>query len=88
MILGALNAMHAIGLNHTKQVLVVTSDIDERCVLMAYIQLSLYGVPAVIIQQNSLSMQTYGAPWFTPVFIFDGWTWRARRAFNQTSSTK
>ena len=88
MIIGALNAMHEIGLNHSKQVLVVASDIDERCVLMAYIQLSLYGVPAVIIQQNSLSMQTYGAPWYTPVFIFDDWTLRARRIFNQTSSIK
>ena len=83
MILGALNAMHEIGLNHSKQVLVVASDIDERCVLMTYLQLSLYGVPAVIIQQNSLSMQIYGAPWFTPTFIFGGWTLRARRAFNQ-----
>ena len=83
LIIGAINAMREIKLNPSKQMIVVANDIDERCCLMCYIQLSLYGVPAVITQQNTLSMQTYGAPWFTPVFIFDGWTWRFNRAFSQ-----
>ena len=83
LIIGAINAMREIKLNPSKQMLVVANDIDERCCLMCYIQLSLYGVPAVVIQQNTITMQTYGSPWYTPVFIFDGWTWRFNRAFSQ-----
>lgn len=83
LIIGAINAMREMNINHSKQLLVVANDIDERCVLMCYIQLSLYGVPAIVLQQNTLSEQTYGSPWFTPVFVFDGWTWKAQRALSQ-----
>ena len=39
----------------TKSMLAVAQDIDIRCVWMAYIQLSLYHIPAVVIHQNSLT---------------------------------
>lgn len=55
MILGMINAMHKIGLNHRKQVFIVANDLDERCVLMTYIQLSLAGVPAIVQQKDSMS---------------------------------
>ena len=88
LVIGAINAMREINLNPSKQMLVVANDIDERCVLMCYIQLSLYGVPAVITQQNTITMQTYGSPWYTPVFIFDGWTWRVNRLFQKNTDTE
>ena len=81
MILGALNGMRRIGLNHSKEILVVANDIDERCVMMCYIQLSLYGVPAIIRQQNTITMETFGESYFTPAFVIDGWRWKMRRAF-------
>ena len=86
LVIGAINAMREMKLNPSKQMLVVANDIDERCVMMCYIQLSLYGVPAVVIQQNTITMQTYGSPWYTPVFIFNGWTLRFNRAFSQGDS--
>jgi len=42
-----------------KDALFVGQDIDARCARMAYIQLSLLGVPAVIHHMNTLTMQEY-----------------------------
>ena len=85
LIYGAMNAMKRYGFNPTKQFLVIAGDIDERCVLMCYIQCSLYELPAIIRHQNSLTGETFGAPWITPVFNFDGWIWRYRRMFRPLS---
>ena len=76
MIYGFLNAFREYGFNHSKEVLVHASDLDERCVWMAYIQCSLYGVPAVVVQQNTLTMEKFGSPWYSPVYIFDMWCWK------------
>jgi len=55
---------------------IIANGVDERCVWMTFIQCSLYGVPAIVSQQNTLTMETYGAPWMTPVYIWEGWPWR------------
>lgn len=44
-------------------------DIDARCVHMAYLQLSLAGVPAIIKHQDALTRQLWDV-WKTPAFIF------------------
>lgn len=75
-IIGAVNAMFQHGYNPCKQLLVTGYDLDARCVHMSYIQLSLMGVPAMIQQRNSLSLETYGDYWVTPVFILNGWAGR------------
>lgn len=46
LILAAAEAMLAKGLNYYTQLVVSATDSDLRCVHMAYIQLSLYGIPA------------------------------------------
>lgn len=75
-VIGAVNAMFQKGYNPCKQLLVTGYDLDPRCIHMSYIQLSLMGVPAMIQQRNSLSEQTYGDYWFTPIFILDDWSGR------------
>ncbi len=42
---------------------------------MTYIQCALYGIPAVVIHGNSLSLEEW-SHWYTPVYIFDGWRFR------------
>ena len=86
LILGAANGMHEAGFNPQRQMLSVVNDLDERCVWMCYVQLSLYGLPAIVRRQNTLTLETYGAPWYTPTFIFDGWTLWTRRAFDEEQS--
>jgi hypothetical protein len=40
---------------------------------MTYIQLSLYGIPAIVRHGNSLTMQSW-SQWLTPVYIMGGWS--------------
>lgn len=69
MSLGALDVLKSNGINYTRNCFIECSDIDLRCVHMAYLQLSLAGVPAIIKHQNTLTLETWSA-WKTPAFIF------------------
>ena len=71
IICGFANAMHEIGLNPQKDVLIYACDIDERCVFMTYIQCSLYGIPAIVQQRNFLTGEILSEPWFTPLFVLN-----------------
>ena len=83
MILGFANAMKECGYNHSQQLFVLATDIDVKCVYMCYLQLSLYGIPAVIIHGNSLTLEEWSR-WYTPVYILEGWGWRSRRPITQS----
>lgn len=76
-VLGYANAMRERGFSYSTQLVVQAKDIDPKCVHMAYIQLSLYGIPAVIIQGDTLA-DTEIARWYTPIYILDGWSMRLR----------
>jgi hypothetical protein len=54
--------------NIARNLVVECSDIDSRCVHMAYLQLGLAGIPAVIFKRDTLSMQTWER-WETPAYI-------------------
>lgn len=58
--------------NISRNLLVVCGDIDERCVHMTYLQLSLAGIPAVIYHQDALTLETWGV-WETPAYLMQ---WR------------
>lgn len=63
--LGALNEFLKIGVNPLNQCLVVAYDLDERCISMTFIQLSLYKIPAVVMNKNAITDKMYGAVWKT-----------------------
>lgn len=67
LVLGALNALLDLGVNPCRQARVQASDLDERCVLMTFIQLSLYGIPAVVLRQNAVTDEIVGSPLVTPI---------------------
>lgn len=73
MILGAAKAMANRHLNYQKQMLATGIDIDIKCVQMAYLQLSLLGIPAVIIHGNSLTDEVLSR-WYTPAYMLDMWS--------------
>ena len=83
MVLGFANAMKECGYNHNQQMFVMATDIDLKCAYMCYLQLSLYGIPAVIIHGNSLSLEEWSR-WYTPVYIIEGWGWKSRRPSAQS----
>lgn len=79
MVLGFASAMHREKLNYCEQMVAYCCDIDIKCVYMAYLQLSLYGIPAVIIHGNSLTLEEW-SQWYTPIYMLRGWPLRERTA--------
>lgn len=75
MILGFAKAMKNRGFDHTSQMVVTATDVDLKCVYMTYLQLSLYGIPAVVIHGDTLALKEWSR-WYTPVYMLDGWVWR------------
>ena len=72
MVIGFAQAMHNNKLNPQQQLLVTGVDIDIKCVYMSYLQLSLYGIPAVIYHGNSLTNGVWST-WYTPMYVIGGW---------------
>lgn len=94
MILGFAQAIKDCGYNHSQQMLVSAMDIDIKCIYMCYLQLSLYGIPAVVIHGNSLTVEEW-SHWYTPVYVIGGWSWKKKpkienhqNAANQNQSVK
>ncbi len=65
MIIGTIWAMKRQNFDYRYKSFFMAQDIDIRCVWMAYIQLSLYDIPAVVIHGNTLSMKEWSR-WYTP----------------------
>lgn len=77
MVLGFAKAMYNNKMNYCDQMVAYCCDIDIKCVHMAYLQLSLYGIPAVIIHGNSLTNEEWSR-WHTPVYMINGWPFKER----------
>ena len=78
MIIAAVDILYnKYRFNYSRNLFVECSNIDQRCVHMAYLQLSLSGVPAVIYQRDTLTMQTWQR-WETPALIMQ---WMRFRRF-------
>lgn len=77
MVLGFAGAMLEKEMNYCAQLVVLATDVDLKCVYMCYLQLSLYGIPAVVVHGNTLTLEEW-SHWFTPVYIAHGWEWRLR----------
>lgn len=65
LVLSFATTMARRGHNPTETLLADVWDIDARCLHMAYVQMSLYGVPAVLRLGNSLKMEPREV-WYTP----------------------
>lgn len=72
MIIAAADAVCQAHLNPAQNMCVLAVDNDIRCVMMAYIQLSYLGIPAVVIHGDSLQSKEY-TRFYTPIYILDGW---------------
>jgi len=82
MVTSFCKAMQQASLNYCSQLVVTAVDIDLSCTHMAYLQLSLYGVPAVVIHGNTLTCEEWSR-WYTPVYLLDNWIWRAHCGITQ-----
>ena len=64
MVIGAIRSMVKRDIDYHDKIFFVAQDIDIRCVWMAYIQFCLYGIPAVLLQGNSLTGEV-NSSWYT-----------------------
>ena len=82
MLIASANKIRNDGYDPSTQALFYGQDLDQTCVCMAYIQLSLQGLPAVVVQGNSLTEPYTGNPmfvednsnyWYTPILYTKAW---------------
>lgn len=68
LIVASIDALNEAGVNYSWNAFVDCGDIDQRCVHMTYVTLSLLGVPAVVRLGDALMME-YRQNWFTPAYL-------------------
>lgn len=78
MVIAVADALREQGLNPQQCLHITGVDIDITACHMAYIQLSLLGLPAVIVHGNALTPDKAGSEWLTPFHVMGQWDARLR----------
>lgn len=71
MIIALAREMREQGINYQKRLRVTAIDVDLRAVHMAYLQFSLFHIPAVVIHGDTIRLETY-SEWLSPAEIWSG----------------
>ena len=74
-IIALVRTMLKRGYNPQKQLFVICGDLDIKAVQMTYIQLSLLGIPAIVKNQDALTMETMSI-WYTPTCPLGIWRFK------------
>lgn len=82
MILSFAKALQKRHINYQQNLLVEATDISDVCAYMTYIQLSLYGIPAIVCCGDTLS-QKMRFKMETPLFFLQYWKFRKFYKQNQ-----
>ena len=83
MTLRAAQILARQGLNPSNDFISFSTDKNSRCINMAYIQLSLHGIPAVLSHADILTLEETDR-WYTPMHLLGNWIWR--RPMNHTTA--
>lgn len=75
MILSMAKALKKKDVNYQQDLLVIATDLSEVCAYMSYIQLSLYGIPAIVYCGDTLS-QKMRFKMETPLFFLQYWKFK------------
>lgn len=75
MVIAFAEALRAKGKNPQRCLYAYCQDIDLRAVQMAYIQLSLLGISAVVDHMDTLRMERISAPWKAPAYMMGPALW-------------
>lgn len=87
MMLALAKAMQEKNTNPQQCLVVTGCDIDIKCVCMSYIQLSLFGIPAVIVHGNSLTLEEWSS-WKTPMYIAGFWEFKTNHIGSKYQTTE
>jgi hypothetical protein len=77
MVIACADAIASQGVNYQEAMHVTAVDVDSTAAQMTYLQLSLLHIPAIVVQGNSLTLETR-AHWVTPAHVLGGWDRRLR----------
>lgn len=83
MIIAFAEAMREEGHNYQNQLFVEAIDIDETCFKMAYIQLSLLGIPARVMLGDSLAWK-FQRILYTPFYFVNGFELKLKQVQEKT----
>lgn len=78
-IIALARAMRDAGINYQEHLHVTAVDVDPKCVHMAYIQFTLFHIPAIVVQGDSIRM-TEQAHWYTLAHVAGDWGGKLRMA--------
>lgn len=78
MVIATAQAIANEGINYQQAMHATCIDVDAAAVHMAYVQLSLLHIPAIIIHGNALTLEQWGV-WLTPAHVLDFWAAKLKR---------
>ncbi len=77
LVIAMAEALLSKGFSPTHNMCVYATDVDWRCAMMTYIQLSYLGIPAVVARADCLKVEEYDR-FYTPAYIVDNWVWKQK----------
>jgi hypothetical protein len=80
MVIAAAEAMRDEGINYQQRLHVTAIDIDQTAAHMAYIQLTLLHIPAIVVQGNALWPDKSWSTWVTLAHVMGGWDRKLAKA--------
>ena len=86
MVMAFAQALRDMGINYQQRMHAHVVDVEQTAVHMAYVQLSLMNIPALVIHGNSLSLQEWSV-WTTPAHILGGGSFKLRRRSKDAEAT-
>ena len=75
MVIAAASALQKQGINYQQDLFAYATDISELCVYITYVQLSLYGIPAIVNCGDSLTSKVRFSL-TTPLYFLNYWKFR------------
>lgn len=81
MLIAAAEALQDAGINYQRHMFAIAQDLDITAVHMAYVQLSLMHVPALVYHGNTLAMEVRST-WKTLAYTMGGWANKLQRLRN------
>lgn len=77
MVVAFAEVLRELGVDPTTQLHVTGVDVDRAVLQQAYVQLSLLGVPGVLVVGNALTLEER-EHWYTPMHVFGCWDTRRK----------
>lgn len=78
MVLAFAQNMLKKEINYQNSMFADAWDLDQTCALMAYVQFSIYNIPAIVTHGDSLSLKAY-SKWITPMYFINDFPGKQKR---------